>query len=134
MAPLFGLILPDGNLHFRSLFAHVNVLRHLKFDLDANVSCNVGRWVREGDIAEALLNSQDWPHGPLGSLLALLRELVHLEVDDAANNEIVLDFVRGQVIVASPESSKHDLSAGLFLRQLAHVVSKLDVVTVLIAG
>ena len=132
VAPLARLVLPDSDLDLGGLLAHVNVLGHLELDLNTNIGLHVRRRVREGNVAEALLNSQDRPHGPLCGSLALLRELVHLEVNDAADDEVVLDLVRREIVIARPERAQHNLRAGLLLRELAHVVAELDVVAVLV--
>ena len=80
-----------------------------------------------------MLNCQDRAHGPLGSLLALLRVLIHLEIDNAANHEVILDLVGSQVVIAGPQGPQHDLSTGLLLWKLGNVVIELDINTILVA-
>ena len=134
MTPLFGLMVPDCNFDFRSVFRHVDMSGQGEFDLYADICSNVGRRVRERNVPEALLYGQNRTHGPLHGLLRLLGELIHLEIHDTTNNEIILDLVRGEVVVASPQRAKHDLSAGLLLRKLAHVIAEFDIVTILVSG
>ena len=94
------------------------------------MSCRVG----EGNVSEALLDSQDGAHVPLASLLALLWIVIHLEIDNSTNDEVILNFVGSQVIVAGPERTKDDLTTGLLLGKLSDVVAKLDVNSVLVSA
>lgn len=56
-----------------------------------------------------------------------------MEINDAANNEVVLDLVGRQVVIARPEGTKHYCSTGLLLGELGDVVSEYEVDTELIA-
>ena len=134
VTPLFLCGVPDGNLNLSSVFRHVDGLRQQELDLNTDISSNVSRWVRVGDVAKALLNGKDRAHGPLGGLLALLGVLVHLEVNNTTDDEIVLNLVGRQVIVTGPERTKHNSSAGLLLGQLRDVIVELDVNTVLVSA
>lgn len=94
VAPLLGLVVPDCNFDLRSVFRHVDMSGQGEFDLNADVCSNVGRRVGERNVPEALLHGQNRAHGPLHGLLRLLGELIHLEINDAANNKVILNLVR----------------------------------------
>ena len=132
VTPLLLLVIPDGNLHFGRVVAHVDRHRQLELDLDADVRSDVRGRVRVGNVSHALLDGQDGPHGPLGGLLALLGELVHLEVDDSAHDEVILDLLWRQVVVAGPKGSNDNLTTGLLLWQLGDVVVEFDIMAILI--
>jgi len=132
VAPLALLFIPNGNLDFSCVLTHVNCLWENKLNLDTNVCSYVSRWIWVGNVSQTLLYCQDWPHGPLSSDLALFRVLVHLEVDDSSNDEVILDLVWRQIVIAGPEGSHNDLATGLLLRQLSNMIIEDNVVTVLI--
>ena len=132
VAPLLLLVIPDGDLHLGRVVAHVDCGRQLELDLDADVGCDVGRRIGVGNVSHALLDGQNGPHGPLGSLLALLGELVHLEVDDSAHDEIILNLLWRQVVIAGPKGSNDNLTTGLLLWQLGDVIVEFDVMAILI--
>jgi hypothetical protein len=62
----------------------------------------------------------------------LLGVLVHLKVDNSSHDEVILNLVRGQVIVARPESPHNDLTTSLLLRQLGDVIVEDDIMSVLV--
>uniref|UniRef100_A0A7S3MNL8 Uncharacterized protein n=1 Tax=Favella ehrenbergii TaxID=182087 RepID=A0A7S3MNL8_9SPIT len=133
VAPLVGLVVPNGDLDFGGILTHVDVLGQSELYFNTDVCSNVSGGVREGNVPQPLLHGQNRAHCPLGSLLALLGELIHLEVDDATDNEVILDLVRRQIVVACPKSAQNDLRASLLLGQLAHMVAEFDIVTILVA-
>ena len=92
----------------------------------------MSRWIRVRDVTQTLFHGKNRSHGPLCCLLTLLGVLVHLEVDNSSNYEVILNLVRGQVIVARPESPHNDLTTSLFLRQLGDVIVEDDIMTVLV--
>jgi len=134
VAPHFLCGVPDSDLNFSGVLTHVDSLGQQELNLDSDIGGNMSRWVRVGDVAEALLDSKNRAHRPLSGLFALLRVLVHLEVDDTSDDEIVLDLVWRQVVVTGPESAKHNRSTSLLLRQLGDMVTELDINTVLVSA
>jgi len=132
MAPLILFLVPDGNLNLGCVFTHVNSVWENELNLNTNVCSYVCRGIWIGDVSKTLFNSQNWSHGPLGSHFTLLMILIHLEVDDTTHHKVVLDLVWRQVIIAGPESSDHDLTTGLLLRQLSDMVVEDNIVAVLV--
>ena len=105
MGPLLLVLIPDSNLNFCSVLTHVDSLGQSKLNFYSDVSGNMSCRVRVWDIFQALLNSKDWSHVPLPSLLADLRILVHLKVNNSSYNVIILDLMRGKIVIACPESA-----------------------------
>ena len=132
VAPLRALFVPNSNLNLGCILAHVNRVWQNEFDLDSDVSCDMSRWVRVRDVTQTLFHGKDWSHGPLCCLFTLLWVLVHLKVDNSSNDEVILNLVRGQVIVARPESPYNDLTTSLLLRQLCDMIVEDDIMTVLV--
>lgn len=132
MAPLVLILIPYGNLNLSCVLAHVDCGGENELDLDTDVCSHVCRGIGIGDVAQTLLNSQNWAHRPLGSLFALFWVLIHLEVYNATHYKIILDFVRSQIIVAGPKCPNYDLTTGLLLRQLSDMVVENNIVAVLI--
>ena len=92
----------------------------------------MSRRIRVWDVTQTLFHGKDRSHGPLCCLLALLWVLVHLKVDNSTNDEVILNLVWGQVIVARPESPHNNLTTSLFLGQLGDMIVKDDIMTVLV--
>ena len=127
---LVGVI--NGNLNFCCVFAHVYSFWDHEFDLYSDVSASMcrGIWIRNG--LQALLYSQDRSHCPLSGLLALLWILIHSEVNYTTDDKVILDLVWSQVVVAGPESTQNKLTTRLLLRELGDVVTKLDVLAIVV--
>jgi len=93
----------------------------------------VSRRVGERDVFQALLDGENRPHDPLCRLLARLGILIHLEVDDATHDEVVLNCEGSQVVVAGPERAQHNRLTRLLIWHLSRVVAELNVATELTA-
>ena len=132
VGPVRLLSIPNGNLDLCSVLAHVDSFGDHELDLDSDVSAGVRRGVRIRNWLQALLYSQNGSHGPLGRLFALLRVLIHREVNYTTNDKVILDLVWSQVVVAGPESAQDKLAARLLLGELSYVVSKLDVLAIIV--
>ena len=134
VCPVLLLSIINGNLDFCSVLAHVYSFWDHELDFDSDVSAGMrgGVWIRNG--LQALLYSQDRSHCPLGGLLALLWVLIHSEVDYTTDDKVVLDLMWGQVVIASPESAQDELTAGLLLRELCDMVTKLDVLAIIVTA
>lgn len=115
MAPLLLLFIPNGDFDLSSIFAHVDCGGKLELDLYTNVSGNMSRRIRIRNVSKTLFNCENWAHSPFSSLFALLWVLVHLEVNNSTDNEVILDLVWRQVVIAGPKSSHDNLTTGLLL-------------------
>ena len=93
------------------------------------MSCRVRVW----DIFQTLFNGENWSHVPLASLLADFRVLVHLEVYDSSYDVIILDLMRGKIVITGPEGAQYNVSTSLLLWKLGNVVSEGQVNTVVIS-
>ena len=134
MTPFFCCRFPNGNFDLLRIFVHVDSFWESEYHFDMHVTSSVGWRIREWDIFEALLNSKDWSHCPGISLLALLGVLIHLKVNDSSHDKVILNLVRGQVVITGPKGTQHNLSIGLFLRKLWDIVSKDKLVSKLVAS
>ena len=134
VGPVLLLGVPNGNLDFCSVFTHVYSFWDHELDLNSNVSAGMcgGVWIRNG--LQALLYSQDRSHCPLGGLLALLWVLIHSEVDYTTDDKVVLDLMWSQVVIAGPKSAQDELTARLLLGELCDMVTKLDVLAIIVTA
>ena len=91
MVPALLFLVPDSNFDLRFVIGRVNVLWESEYNIDW-VFLHESTRVRERNIPQSLFNGQDASHHPLVGTSALFWISVHLEVDDATDDDVILYF------------------------------------------
>ena len=125
MVPTLLFLIPDSNFDLRFVIGRVNVLWESEYNID-RIFLHESTRVRERNVPQSLINGQDASHHPLVGGSALLWIGVHLEVDDATDDNVILDLRRSDVVVARPQASKHQHLRGLLVRQDGRIIAKSD--------